>query len=368
MSSQSESLQNITMFGGGEYSLATRGAEDVINSAIPMVLEVLDLMKISKNQDIFTFSDMGTADGGTSLKMVENFIHVLQKKNPRISFNIVYVDQPKNDFNGLVQTVLGLGHFPSYLENTENVFPLFSANSFYKQILPDNTLDFGFSATAMHWLSGKPCDLSNHVHMVGADGEEYLRFSEHGKKDWETILLHRAHELRTGGQLVLVNFCRDENGKYLGNTTGVNMFSNFSQIWQNFMDQGRIVEEEYLKMTLPQYYNTVEEFSAPLTNTKSPVYKAGLRLKHIETRITPCPFAENFKDHQDAQRFAEEYIPTIRSWNESIYFGALNHQRPMAEREQIIRDYYQTYRDQVKESPKLHRMDYVHAFIVIEKI
>ena len=53
MSSQSESLQNITMFGGGAYSLATRGAEDVINVATPMVLEALDLMKISKNQDIF---------------------------------------------------------------------------------------------------------------------------------------------------------------------------------------------------------------------------------------------------------------------------------------------------------------------------
>ena len=166
-----ESLQNITMSGGGAYSLATRGAEDVINAATPIVLEALDSINIPENQDLFTFSDMGTADGGTSLKMVGNLIHAIQEKNPGISFNIVYSDQPKNDFNGLVQTVLGLGHFPSYLETTENVYPLFSANSFYKQIVPDNTLDFGFSATAMHWLSGKPCELSNHVHMVGADGE-----------------------------------------------------------------------------------------------------------------------------------------------------------------------------------------------------
>ena len=252
MASLTESLQNITMSGGGAYSLATRGAEDVINAATPIVLEALDSINIPENQDLFTFSDMGTADGGTSLKMVGNLIHAIQEKNPGISFNIVYSDQPKNDFNGLVQTVLGLGHFPSYLETAENVYPLFSANSFYKQIIPDNTLDFGFSATAMHWLSGKPCELSNHVHMVGADGEEYLRFSEHGKKDWETILLHRAHELRKGGQLVFLNFCRDEKGKYLGNTTGVNMFSNFVKIWQDFLGQGRISEDEYKRMTLPQ--------------------------------------------------------------------------------------------------------------------
>ena len=368
MAGRTESLQNITMSGGGAYSLATKGAEDVINAATQIVLEALDTMNISENQDLFTFSDMGTADGGTSLKMVGNLINAIQKNNPGISFNIVYVDQPKNDFNGLVQTVLGLGHFSSYLETTENVFPLFSANSFYKQILPDNTLDFGFSATAMHWLSAKPCDISHHVHMVGAQGEEYQRFSEHGKKDWESILLHRARELRSGGQLVLLNFCRDENGKYLGNTTGVNMFSNFAQIWQDFLDQGLIREDEYQKMTLPQYYNTVEEFSAPLKNSESSVYLAGLRLKHIETHITACPFAEAFKEHQDAQRFAEEFIPTISSWNESIFFGALDQERAIEDREQIIQDYYQTYQNQVMASPEMHRMDYVHAFTVIEKI
>ena len=367
MSSQTEALQNITMSGGGEYSLITRGAEDVINTATPLLLAALDSMKLPKNQDCFTFSDMGTADGGTSLKMVEKFIHSIQETAPGININIVYADQPKNDFNGLVNTVLGLGHFSSYLERTKNVYPLFSANSFYKQILPDNTLDFGFSATAMHWLSSKPCDLSDHVHMVGAEGEQYLNFAAQGKKDWESILLHRASELRSGGQLVLLNFCRDENGKYLGNTTGVNMFSNFAQLWRNFMDQGLIREHEYQKMTLPQYYNTVEEFSAPLKNTENPVYQAGLRLKKIETHITPCPFAEAFKEHQDAKRFAEEYIPTIRSWNESIFFGALDAQRPLEERQQIIHDYYQSYQDQVQKSPELHRMDYVHAFTVIEK-
>jgi hypothetical protein len=59
MSNQAESLQNITMSGGGTYSLATRGAEDVINAATQIVLEALDSINISENQDLFTFSDMG---------------------------------------------------------------------------------------------------------------------------------------------------------------------------------------------------------------------------------------------------------------------------------------------------------------------
>ena len=74
-----EPLQNITMSAGGTYSLTTKGAEYVINAAVPIVLVALDSMKISKNQNVFTFSDMGTADGGTSLKMVESFINFLKK-------------------------------------------------------------------------------------------------------------------------------------------------------------------------------------------------------------------------------------------------------------------------------------------------
>ena len=363
----SKELQNITMSTGGAYSLATRGAQDVINAAIPMVEEALLKMDLEQKKN-FSFADMGCADGGTSLQMISQLITTLRSNNPNIEVKIHYTDQPNNDYNGLIQTVLGLGHFPSYLETHKRVYPLFSANTFYNQILPDSSLDFGFSATAMHWLSKKPCNLSNHVHMVGAEGEEYLCFSEQGKKDWETILLHRARELRSGGQLVFLNFCRDKKGKYLGNTTGVNMFFNFAQIWQDFMEQGLIRDDEYQKMTLPQYYNTVEEFSAPLKNVENPVYQAGLRLKQIETHITACPFAEAFKEHQDAQRFAEEYIPTIRSWNESIFFGALDQERALEDREQIIQDYYQTYQNQVMASPEIHRMDYVHAFTVIEKI
>ena len=118
---KSESLQNITMSGDGLYSLATRGAEDVINKSIPLTIDVLNSMSITKEMGYFTFSDIGTADGGTSLKLVERIINSIRKKSPKIDINIFYADQPKNDFNSLVQTVLGLGHFPSYLENIENV-------------------------------------------------------------------------------------------------------------------------------------------------------------------------------------------------------------------------------------------------------
>ena len=65
----SKELQNITMSSGGAYSLTTRGAQDVINAAIPIVEETLLGMDLDKKR-IFSFADIGCADGGTSLQMV----------------------------------------------------------------------------------------------------------------------------------------------------------------------------------------------------------------------------------------------------------------------------------------------------------
>ena len=359
--------EGITMSGGGKYSLATIGAKHVIDAATPMVLEAIKSLPQASIANGFTFSDMGTADAGTSLGMVTRAIGAVKARAPGVPISIVYSDQPRNDFNALIANVYGLGAFETYLDRHTNVFPFVSATSFYRQILPAESLDIGFSATAMHWLSEKVCNISDHVQAVGARGRELEAFREQAHRDWRTILMHRATELKPGGKLVLINFGRDEQGRYLGNTGGVNMFDTFSQIWRDFLDQGRIGQDEYENMTLPQYYNTVEEFCAPLTDHDDPVYHAGLRLEQIETRIVSCPYAQSFAEHGDAARFASEYIPTIRSWNESIFFNGLSAERPVEERREIIEDYYQTYHDLVAGNPEGHGMDYVHAYMVISK-
>jgi len=360
--------EGITMSGGGLYSLATVGARHVIDAATPMVVDAIDSLSQDSIANGFMLSDMGTADAGTSLSMVASAIDAVRSRASAAPISIVYSDQPRNDFNALITNVYGLGPFETYLDRHDNVFPLVSGTTFYRQIVPAGTLDIGFSATAMHWLSSKVCNISNHVQAVGAAGDELEAFRRQAHRDWRQILLHRATELKPGGKLVLINFGCDEQGRYLGNTGGVNMFDTFNRIWQDFLEQGRIDRSEYENMTLPQYYNTVEEFSAPLTDHKDAVYRAGLRLEHIDTRIVKCPFAEAFAQHGDADRFAEEYIPTIRSWNESIYFNALSEQRPLAERRQLIEDYYGAYRDLVRQSPEGHGMDYVHAYMVISKV
>ena len=365
MSESKVQADNITMSGDGLYSLATIGAKDVIDKATPRVLEAIST--IDNHSELWAFSDMGCADGGTSLDLWRNVVKQIRSKHSG-DIQITYADQARNDFNALVKILHGLTQFDSYLNEFPDVHALQSGASFYSPILPANSLHLGFSATAMHWLSQKPCDIKDHVHMVGASSGNKQAFAHQAATDWQTILLHRARELKPGGKLVLINFCIDDEGRYLGNTGGVNMFDNFNSNWQTFVDDGVISADEYLAMTLPQYYNRVEEFTAPLLQKNSAVYKAGLRLADIETAVVPCPFAEDFKQHRNAKKFAAAYIPTIRSWNESTFLGALSDQRPIEERNEIIENYYASYQRQVADAPEHHGMAYVHAYMTVEKI
>ena len=351
--------EHIAMKGGGYYSLATLGAKHVIDGATPLVLEAIARMPGSAGA--FVMTDMGTADGGTSLDLVAKVIEAVRRRWPAREIAIVHTDQPRNDFNALVAN---LHRSPP----REGVYLLQSATSFYRQILPSATLDLGFSATAMHWLSHKPCDISNHVQAVGAEGAELEAFARQGNADWRTILTHRAAELKSGGRLVLVNFCRDEQGRYLGHTGGVNMFGMFNLIWREFLTSGLIGEGEYRAMTLPQYYKTLPEFTQPLRDPDDPLYKAGLRLEHAETRIVPCPYAAAFRRHGDAAAFAKAYIPTMRSWTESTFFGALDASRPLAECQSLIERFYGEYEARVRATPDDHGMGYVHAYLTITKI
>jgi hypothetical protein len=352
------------MRGGGQYSIAAKGAKDAIDSATPLVLEAINRLPDGDTSAPFTIADIGCADGGTSLDLVRQAIAVVRDRWPQRPISIVYTDQPRNDYNSLFRLIHGLTPRPSYLDEFEGVFVLASATSFYEQMVPTGMLDLGFSATAMHWLSCKPCDLTQHVHALCASGAELASFAEQAQQDWETILLRRAQELKPGGRLVLINFCKDDARHYMSR---VEMFDTVDTVWRRLVTDGVIRSEEYVRMTLPQYYRTVEEHTRPLIDPVGPVYRSGLRIEQCETRAIPCPFAAAFRQHGDAARLAREATPALRSWTESTFLTALSPDRPIQERQTIIERYYDAYEAFLCGNPTRYQADYVEVYMTIAK-
>jgi hypothetical protein len=363
----------VAMKGGGYYSQSTRGAKDVIDNASGMLLDAVNALPEPAPGRPIQIADYGAADGGTSKKSIRDTVAAIRQKFPGRQVLVTYTDLASNDFSQLFKSMQGLdgNSENTYYTEFDNVFVHACGIGFHRQLIPDNLLSLGFSATAMHYISEKPCEIPNHVHMVGADGAALASYADRAAKDWESILLARASELVSGGRLVFMNFGKDEQGRYLGGTGGIDMFDTFNALWKGLADEGRITAVEYVNASFSQFYRTKEEFSEPLLNEQSPVHAAGLRLISAHTGIVKCPYRAAFEASNGAmgaREFAVSYIPTLRSWSETVFATALDRSRPEEDRAAIVDLFYQRYEDLVAANPDGHAMDYVHCYLAIEKI
>jgi len=359
----------IAMIGGGFYSANALGAKNVIDATKPLVDEALRALVSIPSDKPFAIADFGSSDGGTSADLMRHIVETVRETLPDRPITLTYTDLPYNDFSTLFRRLHGVldAHDTQPLGQEPGLFTFASGTSLHRQIFPDTTLSFGFSASAMHYLSTKPGLIADHVHAVGATEEESGLYRDLAASDWTAILLARARELVPGGRLVFANFCVDGHGHHLGSTGGVNVFDALSKHWRGLAAAELISEHEYRVATFQQFYKTIPEFVAPF-NSDSPVTRAGLRLDHVSAVLTPCPFAAMFRQSRDATSYARAYIPSVRSWSQSTFLGALDPARPQGERAAIIDQLYVAYEADVAAAPELHWKDYVHCIQSISKV
>ena len=369
MSARSEGrVSTISMWSGGNYSEHTRGAKDVIDNSIDLALRALEKIDIEGGEGPFAIADFGAADGGTSIDLQREVIANVRQRAPQRPITITYTDLPRNDYSALFSLIHGRGQaVRSYLEDHDNIYVYASATSFFQRIFPPATIDFAFSATAMHWLSDMPCPISNHIHAVGAKGFELEALRQRALEDWETILINRAAELKPGGCFVTTNLAIDDQGRHMGNTGGINMFDTLNALWHAMVEEGLITQEEYLATNIPQFYKTLPEFCAAIDDPQSALHDAGLRLEHAQTRFVPCPYAQRFKADGDAQSFARAFVPTTRTWSETVFLNSLSTKRSAQERQCLVDKFFERYTQRVASSPHGHAMDYIHAYMVMRK-
>ena len=359
----------LSMRSSGYYSEKTIGAKIAIDATkILMDKAIKEIPKMK----ILRMADFGSADGGTSQEMWFKLINNIRKKKDFRQIEILYTDLASNDFSTLFRSMQGMQGNPklSFQKKFSNIFVHGCGTGFHQQLMSDNSLSLGFSATAMHYVSEKPCQITSHVHMVGAKHSERLKFEKQALKDWEAILLSRSKELVKGGRFICLNFGIDESGRYLGNTGGYSMFDKFAYHWKLLLNNAIITEDEYKSATFSQHYRTISEFRKPFDNQNSKVYKSGLRLKSIRTRLTKCPYKEKYKKNiktMTKNDFAENLIPTMRSWSETVFRTALSN-RKEKEINQIVNKFYNSYQKEIVKNPEGHSMDYIHIIMDIEKI
>lgn len=98
----------VAMKNGGYYSQSTRGAKDVIDNAVSMLIEASAAIPPPPVGSAIHIADFGTADGGTSKKAIFETIAALRQRFPDRQIVVTYTDLPSNDYSNLFKNMLGL--------------------------------------------------------------------------------------------------------------------------------------------------------------------------------------------------------------------------------------------------------------------
>ena len=313
--------------GTGAYTALTKGCFDVIGGCEALATVAVDRALAARQAQgtvgsPFTIADFGTADCGTSLPLLRTLVAHVRAADAGAPIVVAYEDQAQNDWASvfhLAQGSLPNGP-PTYLDGSvDNVYVLASGTSFYHQCLPPASVDFSFSATAMHWLTRLPCTIPDALHSAcTSDAAALAAFEAQAAVDWERIMLMRAAELKPGGQMVVANFAKDGDGCFLGHTphrVTHSMHHTFSELWREVA--GDVV---HAATNFPNQYRSLEACRLPFAPTGGKAHAAGLRLLSAHTAIVPCPFRAEWLDGTstaavagDAAAHAAAFVPTTRT-------------------------------------------------------
>ena len=342
------------------YSEQTAGAKLCIDLASDWGKECICDLNI--NESVFLM-DYGAADGGTASEFWGKIINEIKEKNESSEITLIGNDLISNDNQSLINN-LSIQSLDNKLVKT-----LLCAGSFYDQLVPTGFIDFGFSATAMHWLNKKVETLNDHTHVLASSNQNARNdFLKQALFDWNQILEIRSKELKIGGKLLTVNLSRDNENRYLGNNGGktVNVHDEIHSIWKELLEENFISEVEYQKGTIQNFYKSPDEFISPLVNKDSSAYKNGLRLIKERTVYVDCPYKKKWKQNNNTEEFAIGLMETIRSWSRHSFVSALD--KNSHKNLNPVDTLFNRLTKRISNDPENWSLDYVEHHLMMEKV
>ncbi|CAF3663667.1 unnamed protein product [Rotaria sp. Silwood1] len=268
-----------------------------IESTIPYIREAINVLDIQQPSSPFIIADFGSSHGRNSMHVMKFIIQCLKETNKvedEKQILVVHNDQPTNDWTQLFN-----------LLNKDNSYhSVANGRSFYESCLPPNSLSIGYSSTSLHWLSRKPCNISNHCASLFAQGDELKAFQEQARLDWTHFLEHRSHELIPGGVLIFLIPCVDDRG-----LSGIDIFRELLYKCAKSL----LTSQELLDYTFPIYHRSYLECIDDQLFAR-----CSFQLIKSDIGSVKLPFIERWQNKQmTVDEFARSITLYIRGWSES---------------------------------------------------
>ncbi|MEP9354695.1 hypothetical protein ABLE93_13990 [Xanthobacter sp. KR7-65] len=286
-------------------------------NGLPMIDRAFALLAIDGP---VTIADYGCAQGRNSLAPVARALTHVRRARGDVPVTVIHTDQPDNDF----ATLFGLLHDDpaSYLRHDSNIFAAAVGRSFYEQVLPPGSVDFGWSSFATHWLSTPPVAEADHLWPRMANPAVTARFAAQAAIDWRTFLACRARELKPGGTLVVLQPSLAE-----GTTSTFPELMGFAQAeLEGMAEEGVITPAERGRMTILIYERTPDDVRAPFAEGMF----EGLSLVEDADYALQDPFWPAYQASGDAEALADGHLGFFRAPFFPSLIAALDPERDAA--------------------------------------
>lgn len=304
------------MQGGGFYNRNSALQAANLGSALPLFLQAA--AEIAVDAAMLGIADYGVSQGRNSMAPVAGAIDALRARvGPDRPILVSHIDLPANDFASLF-TLLGQDE-ASYLAGRGNVFPLAVGRSHFGPVLPPHSVDLGWSANALHWLSQNPCPIPDHGWGVfSASAEVRDAIDRQLDEDWANFLRARASELRPGGRLICQFMGRGPDAH------GFEWMANaFWQSWIDVADAGLVTHAELARISAPSAGRSIEQIEAPFRDGRI----TGLALVDLAVVQAPDPYWAAYEQSGDAGQLGQVWANMMRAANGPSFAAALDPQR-----------------------------------------
>lgn len=333
-----------------DYNANSRPQKSAVDSTIPYVREAIDLLDTPLSSNPLIIADFGSAHGANSIlamKYIIQYLKETKKIQDEKSLLIVHNDLPANDWRILFDL----------LEKDKSYHAVASGRSFYEQCLPPNTLTLGFSSTSLHWLTNKPCNISDHCTAnFTKNAIEHEAFKRQAKHDLATFFQHRSRELVPNGVLILNIQCTNSEGS-LGFDIGLHLLYECAKAVG-------LTEQELLDYSIPIYYRSFEEcIDTELFDQCSlKLIKAEFHKFELEV------FTQFQNGHLSLDQYAKIAALVMRSWSEPILKQILEtNKRSNVEIEKILTQFWIIYEQRLKDDSSQWNSCFYYTYLILKK-
>jgi len=290
----------------------------------------------------FVMADYGAADGVNSSSLFEKIIEAIRAANPSLKIRLLYIDIAMRDYFDQFWV-------NSRLKQMGGVEADYIQRSFY-EAFPEisGKLHLGFSSTSLHWLNTKDVDTDffqhpAHIQANQLPEKDRRKFVEKWKQDWRVFLRERAAELVKGGALFMANLTNRGGDRWPASAG----YNNLRDVCHELCREGRIKEEEWNAIFVPDYFATPQEMKSLAAENE--LAKA-FDLRFFEEMTVPCAYYAQFKnqldDKQARAKLAETLAHVVRAWSESSIKTGL-----AADDKDEIEEIYQRLKDKFYRNP-----------------